>query len=427
MILSSAFLLTTGFSCKGPEPQEQIDPQTLLAERRYAMALVEEADIAEGVRYVRYKMERDGGALHVVEADLSRGVLIDACWANGLCPNPATNATNNGKQLRETLSETLQRRLDQGVVAGLNGDYYVTRGGFTLSPHVEEGEPVFFGNPYELEREPDFRYGFTQFTDGTVGFGRRQVDIRVRAGERSVPVRSVNDTILALSPNAVQAARVYQDANLYTARFVRKPFPSVENRVSPRALFIVAKASVPLSVNTGEISSVVTEVLDGRDGALSEAPMVTGRDEWVLQLTGDRAAELASLQKGDAVSVRFDMALDGEIKPIRTHVGGKSLILRAGGKGEGYNNPQTAKRASLIGATADGKKVLLIASPAGLTFPDCYEVSRRLGLHNAIRLDGGGSTELCLVRGGRVEIVCPSSDSNGPERSNMNYFHVRLP
>ena len=113
------------------------------------------------------------------------------------------------------------------------------------------------------------------------------------------------------------------------------------------------------------------------------------------------------------------------MKPVRTHIGGKYLILANGQKGEGYDDPRSATRASLIGATQDGKTVRLIASAASLTFPDNYELARKLGLYNALRLDGGGSTEMCLVNNGNVEILCPSSDSNGKERSNMNYIHVR--
>ena len=230
---------------------------------------------------------------------------------------------------------------------------------------------------------------------------------------------------IALSPNAVQASKAYQDANVYTARMVEKPFPAVRNKIGTRALFLVAKASVPLSVNTGPIPSTVMAVLDGRSGNLTSAPFVTGKDEWVLQLTGESAAALSGARPGDRLDISFELSIDGSVKPVRTHIGGKYLILANGQKGEGYDDPRSATRASLIGATQDGKTVRLIASAASLTFPDNYELARKLGLYNALRLDGGGSTEMCLVNNGNVEILCPASDSNGKERSNMNYIHVR--
>lgn len=425
LILSSAILLTTGFSCGKPEQKQQINPQDLLEEHRFDMTLRESRQVADGVLYERMTLDRFGGDVHVLTLDMTKGVLLDACWADGLCPNPATNGTNNGKQLRETLSETLRRCLGEKVVGGINGDYYHTKGGITLSPHVEGGEPVFFGNPYELVREPAFKYGFTQFSDGSISFGPRSVRSSVVWKEVSIPVRSVNDTILALSPNAVQASKAYQDANVYTARLVEKPFPAVRNKIGTRALFLVAKASVPLSVNTGPIPSTVTAVLDGRSGNLTSAPFVTGKDEWVLQLTGESAAALSGARPGDRLDISFELSIDGSVKPVRTHIGGKYLILANGQKGEGYDDPRSAARASLIGATQDGKTVKLIASAANLTFPDNYELARKLGLYNALRLDGGGSTEMCLVNNGNVEILCPSSDSNGKERSNMNYIHVR--
>ena len=50
-----------------------------------------------------------------------------------------------------------------------------------------------------------------------------------------------------------------------------------------------------------------------------------------------------------------------------------------------------------------------------------------LGMYNAVRMDGGGSTSMWINRGSdEGELVCKSCDSKGNERSCMNYLHVRI-
>lgn len=421
-ILLPAVLLAAGSACSEKPVDSGQSASERAAAKRWNRTLVESRALCDGVLYEHYSMDKIGGNVYILTADLSKGVLVDACWADGLCPNPATSSTNNGKQLRETLSETLSRRLGEGVVGGINGDYYHTRGGFTLSPHVEEGEPVFIGNPYELEREPAFVNGFTQYEDGTISFGSRSVSVKVAWNGSVTPVYSVNDTILALNPKTKDVAKRYQSANIYTSRLKEKPFPGVQNKVSTAARFLVCEASAPLKVNAGPIASTVKEVLDHP----SAPPFVSGPREWVLQLTGETALSYAGAKAGDPLTVEFSMAIGAEaVKPVRTHIGGKYLVLDNGARGAGMDDKQTGKRVSIIGADKEGRKVMLIASQALLTIPDCSDFAAALGLWNAIRLDGGGSTEMAVAGASGVEIVCESSDSAGPERSNMNYIHLR--
>ena len=61
----------------------------------------------------------------------------------------------------------------------------------------------------------------------------------------------------------------------------------------------------------------------------------------------------------------------------------------------------------------------------GLNFYEAYRVAKKLGLHDVIRFDGGGSTTMWAYSGGTGKVVNTVSDSKG-ERSCMNYLHVRV-
>ena len=62
--------------------------------------------------------------------------------ADELCLNPnANNNSNNGKKLRETLSETCTRRRAEGrnIVAGINTGFFNSHDGFPRGFHIEYG------------------------------------------------------------------------------------------------------------------------------------------------------------------------------------------------------------------------------------------------------------------------------------------------
>lgn len=400
----------------------QVDPRAVGTD--YSLTLLESFEITSGLRYEKFSQARLGVILHVLTLDRDKkGLTIEASFADDICPNPAPDGTNNGKKLRETLSENVARRIAEGhqVLAGINGDYYETRGGFPLSPHIEHGEPYFINNPFELSREPHFVNGFTLFEDGTISFDERKVSLAARFGEVTLPVYSVNDTIVALHPKSRAAA--YQSANLYTFRFKEQPFPSMKNKVGTRAKFIVLRTPSGLKVNEGEIHCEVLRVVDGRSGTLTQAPFVTDRRDVVLQLSGS-AADRFTPSVGDQMGLTVQMSIGGVVKPIAAHIGGKYLMLKDGQTGDGADDPHAPAPTPMIGATRDGRVVKLFCITGKVMFNVYPILASKLGLDNALKLDGGGSTEMWILKEGKGTIVSPSTDSRGIERSNMNYFHV---
>ena len=428
MFLLPALLLAGGISCeKKPSNEGQIDPRTLIG-GDFTLEQKESFDVVSGVKYTKYLQDRLGATVHVLSLDMeSGGFAVEASFADGICPNPCDESANNGKKLRETLSENIARRTASGenIVAGINGDYYSTLGGFPLSCHIEDGEPVFVNNPYELSREPFFVYGLSIYKDGTFRFGERKVSMSASFGGKTVSVYSVNDTIVALHPKSRAAA--YKGANIYTYRFREQPFaskPSIVNKIGTQAKFIVARTRDGLKINEGEQEAEVLQVLDGIHGSLTKAPYVSDPRDFVLQLTGNSADALTPVP-GDRISVKLEMSLNGEVKPIAAHMGGKYLYVKDGKAGTGTDDPHAPAHTSVFGCDKEGRHLMLVCIAGSMSFYDHYKICLELGMYQALKVDGGGSTEMWVKKNGNGTIICPSTDSRGNERSNMNYLLVR--
>ena len=52
-----------------------------------------------------------------------------------------------------------------------------------------------------------------------------------------------------------------------------------------------------MTVNDGWFDATVTAIVDGRNGASVEVPFVSEKTDWVLQVTGEKAAALAAALK----------------------------------------------------------------------------------------------------------------------------------
>ena len=102
-------------------------------------------------------------------------------------------------------------------------------------------------------------------------------------------------------------------------------------------------------------------------------------------------------------------------------------FLNNGAWGNISNNEE--KPATILGADQAGTTVKIVcvsgtsSSGTGMNYYQLYRVMSKLGMYNAIRFDGGGSTSMWTKPGG---VVCKSCDSKGDERSCMNYMHVRI-
>lgn len=397
-------------------------------EEFYDWEVKAETQLAEGVKFYHYAMKNFAQNVYVVEADLTNpNVVFETVMADELCLNPnANNNSNNGKKLRETLSETCTRRRAEGrnIVAGINTGFFNSHDGFPRGFHIEYGEPVFINNPTVRQSLSNHRPGFTFFEDRTVSFDNRSFTGYLKVNDTDYEYYSVNDTIVRLNNTDGY------DANLYTSRFRKEPHPGIYNPVGSDALFVVGRCSQQMTVNDGWFDATVTAIVDGRNGASVEVPFVSEKTDWVLQVTGEKVAALAAaLKVGDAVRINANVSIGSVSKQIIMHNSSMYRFLNGGN----WNavNDATLMPATCIGADQAGTTVKLVcvdgrtSIDTGMNYWQLYMTMKKLGLHNAIRFDGGGSTTLWKWENGAGAIANRPCDSKG-ERSCMNYMHVRI-
>jgi hypothetical protein len=176
-------------------------------------------------------------------------------------------------------------------------------------------------------------------------------------------------------------------------------------------------------------------VIAGRPPRVVGEPSVAGktpipRDGFVLSFGGPRAPPpLASLRPDATVAIDAKYSpVDGSSRDwsrARDIVGGAGLLLRDGRPVEDWSVEQltagfaeTRHPRTLVGARADGSIWLVTVDgrqpqlSAGMTLPELRSLASRLGLRDALNLDGGGSTTMWAA--GRV--VNSPSDAAGPRK-----------
>lgn len=406
------------------------DVETVIGKgTEYELRLVKTTTLAEGIQYFRYRPMKFKNDVYLLTVDMTKpNVELEACYADDICPNPHFESSNNGPKLREVMSASCLRKRKEGhnVLAAVNGDYYETMPGTLLNCHIQDGEPVYIPNPRNLQIHYTCVCGLTEFTDRTISTDPREIKCKFKWNGTEQEFYSVNDTIVRLHPRS--GAKAFQGANLYDGRFKEVPFastPTLKNPIGTGALFIVAQTEAPLKVNVGDIKAKVVSVVDGRDGKLEKAPYVSD-GYWVMQLTGETADKFAGVKTGDEISLNFEIKIGGELKPIKTHIGGLFRFVHDWEYVPVYSNKENEKkRATVAGIDATGTKaILMVANTAELLYPQLAELCKLVGIKEAVRFDGGGSAEMWIWDEKKGDIVCPSTDPKGIERSNMNYLHI---
>ncbi|RDG38358.1 multidrug transporter [Streptomyces corynorhini] len=145
------------------------------------------------------------------------------------------------------------------------------------------------------------------------------------------------------------------------------------------------------------------------------------------------AEALAALRPGDAVALEYRPRTDGAPVP-RTAVGGRELLVvdgaAVGHEGEGNN---TAAPRTAVGFSRDGATMRVITvdgrqqDSGGVTLTELGLMMRAAGAHNALNLDGGGSTTLVARAPGDDTPRPVNSPSDGGERAVANGLALTAP
>lgn len=166
-------------------------------------------------------------------------------------------------------------------------------------------------------------------------------------------------------------------------------------------------------------------VIDGKVAAIA-AVAGTGpipADASILLGREAGADALAALKAGDPVTVQYTANTDAAA-PFAFAVGGNAVLIKDGQvttTDDGDMHPRTA-----IGFSADGRRMLLVVvdgrqnSSRGMTMLELAQLMESLGAHNALNLDGGGSSTFVARQPGEPNLSVINSPSDGGERSVPN-------
>ncbi|MFJ3102341.1 phosphodiester glycosidase family protein [Streptomyces sp. NPDC086835] len=171
----------------------------------------------------------------------------------------------------------------------------------------------------------------------------------------------------------------------------------------------------------------VVEVLDrpGTGAVPAGTTVLVGREAG--------AHVLAALRPGDAVKVEYRPRTDSGPVP-RTAVGGRELLVVDGvaqnhdGAGNNTAAPRTA-----VGFSKDGRAMRIItvdgrqADSGGVTLTELGLMMKKAGAHNALNLDGGGSSTLVAREPGSDALQVENSPSDGSEREVPNGLALTAP
>ncbi|WP_433263499.1 phosphodiester glycosidase family protein [Actinosynnema sp. CS-041913] len=178
----------------------------------------------------------------------------------------------------------------------------------------------------------------------------------------------------------------------------------------------------------------VTEVVVRNDivtelrGAAGDDPIPA--DGYVLVGREAGADALAGLTPGRRISVDYTAKANDGGTP-KSAIGGNQLLIKDGTvvAPDDPLHPRTA-----VGFSADGKKMFLLTVDGrqapfllGLNLRDIASMLKEMGAHNALNLDGGGSSTMLARTPGTDAVVVENTPSDGGERPVPNGLALYAP
>ena len=357
---ASAVLVFLIGCASGSDPAAPPPPITPAA----ATDTIRTTDLAPGVRHT-YRWEKAGPwAIHVVEVDLTRcGVSLKTIKAGDQLI---------GRETTTQLAARLGAKLQRPVYAAINGDYFsFTPAGYPVGSQVVEGEPL---------RGYTSRPVFGVTTTASPFFGADQLTgtLRARRGA-TFEMRRVNE-----QPDTLRVS-------LYN-RFV-----GATTLVDTGAYEVVARVT-RAAAGVGDTVQAVAQAVDTAAAGVAIPPGVV-----VLAGKGRGAAYLrANIVVGDTIT--WVLRFPGASSPIAELIAGDPHLLRAGSSQAPFAGTVAAERhpRTAVAVTSD-RKVLLVTVDGrqqpysdGMTLVELTALMTRLGVTDAMNLDGGGSTTMVV-------------------------------
>ncbi|SCY48656.1 phosphodiester glycosidase family protein [Alkaliphilus peptidifermentans] len=300
--------------------------------------------------------------------------------------------SENGLSTRETLSSMVNK--DEQVIGAINGDFFFmnTPAGSPTGAIVEDGKMV--SSPVIGENLANFYIN----NDGLAfaDYWDYEIYITTDKGDK-IELGSIN-----------KYRWMYQEILLIDKNWGKTSVGATE----------ALKDMVEVVV----IDDVVTEIRRGQPAI--EIP----EDGYILLSAGPKMRDLLKLQIGTEIKVHTD--IKPNIENINLAMGGGTVLVKDGKvasftQNVSGNHPRTA-----IGITKDRKQLILItvdgrhASFKGVDGQQLAKLLIELGSHEAIIMDGGGSTTMTTRSIGDQTSRVVNYPSDGSQRRITNALAV---
>ena len=312
--------------------------------------------------------------------------------------SPETVLSNDRLQGTDTVSSMVRRAR---AVLGINGDFF-----------LGSGRPVhLYAN--------DGRLGQTPTTLGRA-FSLDAAGTRFAMGYPDVRTRVTATT--ATPTSAMDVARWnngYADGNSLSAFSAEGAM--LETPPGDRCY----AALLPAGARAGRNGSVETPIRTGAHRCGGAKPTVPSTGAMLAgDPFGSGGAFLRSLPAGSPATLSTQLGFPGAVDAL----GGNPLLVVngsvVGGEVDGSGPFFARAGRTAVGHTTDGQLILVVVDgrqsgySRGMTLRELAELMSTLGAHNAINLDGGGSSAM-VVNG-----IVASRPSDGAERSVANALVV---
>ncbi|GAA4385488.1 phosphodiester glycosidase family protein [Agromyces bauzanensis] len=285
---------------------------------------------------------------------------------------------------------TVSQQIDgTGAVAAINGDYFdLNASGAPVGTNVSASNGLRTASSAP-------RQAFTM-TDGLAAVQELMVEGVLTVDGVETPIRGVNTPGLSVD-----------SIGWYTAAWgthpLSRPLGGPGSLAASVAMVVVAD---------GVVQSVTTD----REAVMAPAAIADGTG--VLVARDGAAATLAALRVGQAVDVTVGVNEDVDLAVS----GAQRMIV------DGVQTPddQIEAARTAVGVNRDGTEITVVSidgragDSRGMTIQELGDLMHDLGVHNAVNLDGGGSTTLAARRPGTFEAEIVNRPSDGNERVVAN-------
>jgi exopolysaccharide biosynthesis protein len=289
------------------------------------------------------------------------------------------------------------------AVAGINGDFFdIGRTSAPVGPAVQDGRALKAAAPQGRRYGPavpgaEVDYVFTVGTDGVARIDRLRLEAQASSQDETLPIVAFNQHAVPVDGIAIFTS------DWGEADRARTLCGSNDDRDAP-----CARDRVEVLVRDG----VVVESRKPQGGRLQEGDIVlAGRDKG--------AAELRDLPVGEPIEIEYALVPASGVAP-EFALGGSPILLD-GKPTERLDDRVRAPR-SAVGASEDGEHMFLVTvdgrqrDSVGATLLELSNLLKQMGIHDAVNLDGGGSSTMVFQEDGdkasQVTIVNDPSDSS---------------